>query len=260
MSTRRRATGSRKPPLTIDQILAWADHFHSLSGHWPNRKCGRIPDSGGETWSAVDGALVQGNRGLPRGGSLLKLLAEHRGYRHRNYLPDLSVDQILAWADAHRARTGEWPDPDFDEVADAPGETWNGIRLALERGKRGLPTTTLRDLLAEHRGRPHAWEKTDLTEGQILAWAEEHHARTGLWPTLYAGPVGSTGEVWLALDHALRDGYRGLPGGSSLFLLLKNAGKVTGDFTPHLRKRRKDAVDPDAPDFGIVAPQAPPPS
>jgi hypothetical protein len=54
-----------------------------------------------------------------------------------------------------------------------------------------------------------------LSEGQVLAWAEAHFARTGRWPHHDSGPVeGVPGQTWAAIDdEALRRGHRGLPGG-----------------------------------------------
>jgi hypothetical protein len=51
----------------------------------------------------------------------------------------LTVEQILAWADRHRRRTGRWPSADSGPVLDAPGETWGALNLALWNGHRGLP-------------------------------------------------------------------------------------------------------------------------
>jgi hypothetical protein len=60
-----------------------------------------------------------------------------------------------------------------------------------------------------------------LTEAQIRRWAETHRRRTGKWPVQKTGPVdGAAGETWKNLDQALRNGHRGLPGGSSLAKLL----------------------------------------
>jgi hypothetical protein len=68
-----------------------------------------------------------------------------------------------------------------------------------------------------------------LTVEQILAWAEAHHARTGDWPGVACGPVcEAPGESWPALDKALHDGWRGLPGGDSLARLLVRRGCRTG--------------------------------
>ena len=62
-----------------------------------------------ETWSAINNALFQGLRGLPGGNSLAKLLEEERGIRNHGNLPELTIDQILAWIDSHFERTGKWP-------------------------------------------------------------------------------------------------------------------------------------------------------
>jgi DNA-binding CsgD family transcriptional regulator len=64
--------------------------------------------------------------------------------------------------------------------------------------------------------------KSKLTVAQVLAWADAHQARAGCWPSALSGPVaGSAGETWGGLDKALREGYRGLPGKSSLSRLLR---------------------------------------
>lgn len=54
------------------------------------------------------------------------LLAEHRGYRNIQDLPDLTLEQILAWADQHKERTGEFPTRNSGGVESAD-ETWAGI-------------------------------------------------------------------------------------------------------------------------------------
>jgi hypothetical protein len=52
---------------------------------------------------------------------------------------------------------------------------------------------------------------------QIPTWAKEHFERTGTWPKGKSGAdVGAIGESWSALDACLKQGLRGLPGGSSL--------------------------------------------
>jgi hypothetical protein len=55
----------------------------------------------------------------------------------------------------------------------------------------------------------------------ILAWATRHRESTGQWPTRASGEIpGTFGVSWFAVDAALRNGTRGLPGGSSLAQLL----------------------------------------
>jgi hypothetical protein len=236
---RRRPPFTARTPLSLTQILAWVDAFHDRWGRWPKRNSGPVDGTADEKWSAVDGALQHGHRGLPPGGSLIKVLAEHRGYRHRNYLPLLRIHDIMRWLDAHKRRTGEWPTRETGPVADAPGETWNAIELALERGKRGLRGgSTLAALLARRRGRRNRQEPPDLNVERILNWAEAHRTLFGVYPTRSAGPVGSTGETWAAIEHALQRGTRGLPGDSSLFRLLKQHGKICGNYTPFKRRKR----------------------
>lgn len=76
LGLRTRAT---VPPLSVTQILTWADaHFQQIRA-WPKRRSGPIFGAIGETWKAVDVALSKGCRGLPGGGSLARLLAENRG-------------------------------------------------------------------------------------------------------------------------------------------------------------------------------------
>jgi hypothetical protein len=75
-----------------------------------------------------------------------------------------------------------------------------------------------------------------LTAAQILRWADAHRQRTGRWPTAGSGPVGAgAAETWLAVNSALRCGFRGLPGGDSLSRLLRRAHGL-----PERRGRRPD--------------------
>jgi hypothetical protein len=212
------------PPLAEGQILAWADAYHERSGEWPKSYSGVIEDAPGESWSAVDGCLKQGHRGLPAGSSLAELLAERRGARYRLTLPELSAKQILAWADAHRQRRGCWPSVSSGPIEEAPGETWSGVNTALERGLRGLPgDSSLARLLAKRRRARNQTSIPPLTIERILAWADAHHGCVGKWPTAAAGAIAEApGETWLAVDMALRKGSRGLPAGSSLARLLRD--------------------------------------
>jgi hypothetical protein len=71
------------PVLSIDQILEWADCFRKTVGHWPDDNDSEMPGTGGEKWSAIDGALREGLRGLPGRSSLCQLLFQYRGVRGR---------------------------------------------------------------------------------------------------------------------------------------------------------------------------------
>jgi hypothetical protein len=210
------------PPLSTDQILAWADDHQRRTGAWPTAQAGPVGVARGENWQAVSTALRVGVGGLPGGSSLARLLAERRGVRNRKALPPLTEDQILVWADEHRARTGAWPVRTAGPVTSAPGETWAGVNRALSQGVRGLRgRSTLARLLAERRGKRHHLDLPKLSQKKILKWADAHFHHSGRWPNGNSGPVtDAPGERWDALDNALRLGQRGLPGGSSLRRLL----------------------------------------
>ncbi|MCH7527677.1 MAG: hypothetical protein IID39_09590 [Planctomycetes bacterium] len=81
-------------------------------------------------------------------------------------------------------------------------------------------------LLAKRRGRRHEGQLPRLTYAKILTWADQHHRRTGDWPSQRNGPVKGERENWHNIDQALRSGIRGLPGGTSIAgLLAKHRGR-----------------------------------
>jgi len=133
---------ARLPHLTCEEILRWSDAHHARTGRWPTQTSGPISEAPGETWPGVNRALGQGLRGLPGGSSLAQLLAEERGVRNRGALPPLTLQQIRAWARAHRERTGRAPTGQAGPIPEAQGETWAAVDSALRNGLRGLPGGT----------------------------------------------------------------------------------------------------------------------
>ena len=83
------------PPLTINQILKWADLHHRKTGGWPYVTSGEVFGTPDEKWANINAALSQGGRGLSGGSSLAQLLAEKRGIRNPKDLPNLTTKQIL---------------------------------------------------------------------------------------------------------------------------------------------------------------------
>src|SRR5690242_2352497 len=55
---------------------------------------------------------------------------------------------------------------------------------------------------------------------EILRWADRFHARMGRWPMARDGAISGTNETWMGVHSALKSGWRGLPGGSSLARVL----------------------------------------
>src|SRR5262245_36100618 len=74
----------------------------------------------------------------------------------------------------------------------------------------------------------------------ILRWADEYHDKTGRWPVARtSGKVpGQGGLTWMAIDMALTNGLRGLPGGTTLAkLLVQHRGHRHHFQTPRLTVR-----------------------
>jgi hypothetical protein len=220
----------RWPALHIATILAWADEHHERTGRWPTTTSGSIHGTfGEEKWKNVDAALRGGSRGLPAGSSLARLFADQRGYRNPAAIPPLTVKLILRWADAHRQRTGKWPSSESGPIQGAaPGEIWSNVDQALRDGGRGLRAgSSVARLLAEHRRRRNKGALSPLTVEQILGWVDAFYERTGNSPNYTSGSIpGAAGETWASVNHALVEGGRGLPGGSSVPRLLGAHGRV----------------------------------
>jgi hypothetical protein len=217
MPRKRRRPAYRKPDLTVAQILAWADDHKRRTGRWPNHASGRIKPLD-ETWLAINMALARGNRGLPGGSSLAKVLDQHRGVRNLKDLPRLTEGQIMRWAKAQFDRTAKWPHLHSGAIRDAPGESWYAIDVALKKGTRGLPgKSSLARLLADKGVQNNLRGQPRLTPRQLLAWADAYFHRHDLWPDRSSGQIVEAPlETWMGIDRALRYGRRGLPGELSL--------------------------------------------
>ena len=140
---------------------------------------------------------------------------EHRDIVARR--PDYSVDQLLVWVDVFIEKHGEPPTQRSGEV-EGTSENWCAIDLALRNGCRGLPGgSSLSRLLTEtHR------INQDFSEDQILVWADAYYEKHGDYPMHRSGKVEGTPDYWFTINKALRQGLRGLPGGSSLSKLLRS--------------------------------------
>ena len=215
---RRLCPSAHLAPYAVDEILRWADFHHARHGCWPTCRSGLIPEAPGETWRNVHYALIDGRRGLPGRSTLARILANHRGARQQPQVPRFSIDLILEWADAHHARTGQWPTRTSGPIPEAPGENWRKVQNALHRGLRGLAGgSTIVRLLKEKRGVARERKRAPLTILQVRAWGQDFRVRSGRWPTSESGPIaGSAGDRWADVSAALSRGLRGLPRGFTL--------------------------------------------
>jgi hypothetical protein len=206
------------PDLSEDQILAWADAYFARTGRCPDWQSGLVRKAHGETWYTVAEALALGLRGLPPGGSLGRLLGEQCDPVNQT-CQHISIEQIVEWARAWRARTGRWPRKDSGEIPGSGGVTWRGVDIAIWRGLGVLPKGS--SLSRVLRSRRRVLRRPPVTERQIVFWADAYHARSGQWPNARSGPIPeSPGDTWLSVNCALKGGFRSLPGGSSLAELL----------------------------------------
>jgi len=228
------------PQYTIAQILKWADAHRARTGSWPHNEDGPIDATKGETWWAVDMALRHGQRGMPGGSSLARLLAAKRGVKNPGARPRLTVKQILRWADEHHRRTGNWPTEESGPIQGSDGDTWQAIAKALRIGRRGLRRSSLAKLLARHRQVHRHVRKRRFTRIEILQWADAHYTRTGKWPRSASGPIPeSPGDTWQQVQAALFEGKRGLPGGESLARFVATRRNLRTKVTlPQLTKRQ----------------------
>jgi hypothetical protein len=231
---------SKRAPLSIEEILRWADEWFAVHGKWPNINSGLIPGTIDDTWGRIDDGLRNGHRELPKnsGLSLARLLEQRRGVRNSEYPPMLSVTQIIDWAKAYHQRTGKWPKEDSGAIPEAVGETWLAIDMSLRKGKRGLPVgSSLARLLAASCGVRNPQQAPRLTIAKILRWADAYYALHGKRPTKNSGLITEAyGETWHAVERSLNRGRRGLPGGSSLAQVF--AAYRPQWVTPRSRKRQ----------------------
>lgn len=86
--------------------------------------------------------------------------------RYRKTL--LSIDGILAWANAYRAIHGKWPSRKSGMIT-GTDETWDGVNRSLYHGLRGLEGgRSLPCLLSEHRGAQRRNALPTPSEQQII--------------------------------------------------------------------------------------------
>jgi hypothetical protein len=214
-----------RTPLTIPQILAWADAHHARTGRWPTINSGRLVEAPSENWNAISAALNFGFRGLPGCCTLTQLLSGVRGHRNQSDLPRLGVRKILKWADAYFLLHGTWPNRESGAIPDSGGESWKQVNAALYFGLRGFPgRSSLAQFLRKWRATREPQDRSKLTVEQILDWADEHYAENGRWPHRTSGGISKTrGQTWRRIDLSLARGSRGLPGGTTLARLLAAA-------------------------------------
>ena len=146
---------AHRPRLTLPEILRWADGHHERHGAWPISRSGLIPKRRANLELRSSPAF-SGFPGLPGGSTLPQLFKDQRGVANNRDLVPLAVERIVAWADTHHTRTGEWPTQVPGLIPESPGDTWRKVQNSLIHGFRGLEGgSSLARLLADECGQRH---------------------------------------------------------------------------------------------------------
>ena len=139
-------------PLTVRQILKWADEHRARVGSWPTVRSGGVQGAPGENWRAIDSALWSGVRGLGGNTTLADLLIRHTRVGLTGPKAPYSIAQVLAWADAYFEKWGRRPSRSSGAIPGTRRETWRKVDSALKSGVRGFPGgSSLSRFLARHR-------------------------------------------------------------------------------------------------------------
>ena len=212
---------ARPTTLEIEQVLTLMREHLERAGTIPTRRSGPIEGLSGWTWVMLDVALRDGRIDGTGKTSLPRLAAEHFDHRNVGELPPLTIDLILDKMRDFQRSHGRFPNCNDGLVEGMSGDTWKNWNASLQKGYRGLRKgSTLARLRKEHLGDRNRSDLSPLSETFIVECMKFYKMRHGRLPTAQSGPVeGMLGETWLNWDFALRDGYRDLPGESSLAML-----------------------------------------
>lgn len=139
----------------------------------------------------------------------------------------LSEDYIAEKAAAFCSRNGSYPKCTSRSIVidGHPGDTWKCYDKALRRGGRGLPGgSSLPKLLKDRFGERNISNLHSLDESFVVDRVAEYFQANGKYPRFDDRSQvlnGHPGDTWKRYDSALRNGRRGLPGGSSVADLLE---------------------------------------
>ncbi len=227
--------------LTEEQILHWVTATHEKTGKlpvaddpiiWTRNDNGDFELIEDETWRAVDTALKTKGRGLQKsdGSAIAASLYDLKQKHDLDKI--LTVQKIISWMKATEEKTGKlplrgdeaiWSKNDNGGFELIENETWAKINYALHNGRKGLINsdgTIIADSLTDFKIKYGVVDARLLSERQIIEWLLATHEKNGhpvkrrdkiVWSKDAKGNFEIvSGENWIAIDQALRDGQRGL--------------------------------------------------
>ncbi len=198
--------GLKEGELNLSENLIFDHALLYLQKHrrWPKQNSGDVETLKGERWGAsLNNCLRKGRRGLPGGSSL----------------PLLIKDKVVEQAKKFEEGRGRLPTREDGPLPNHPTVTWEMIDDGFLGGKASAWTTLEKVLREASLKEGETALSEDLMFNHALLYLQKH----GHWPKQRSGEVETLkGEKWRVWDGRLRNGLLGLPGGSSLPLLIKD--------------------------------------
>lgn len=182
--------------------------------------------SAGSFSGAASKSHIKFNINLPSGiqGKFYEAIESRIVSRFAKSMP-LTEELILQLMQEYQEKTGIWPS--YKNYDTTVGGTWCAINSLLDRGGRGLPGgTSLAELRRKITGEQYSRKFEQLSEECIWKWMQEYKEMNGKYPVQNERSECPDGSKWIAINASLRQGSRGLPGGSSLQILRI---KMTGE-------------------------------
>jgi hypothetical protein len=179
---------------------------------------------------------MKGRHGLQGGRSLSQLIEIHLDIKNRLNCPDLSESIIEKWALEYIAKHKKRPSGDSSDVVNPSlekewqGITWCAINNALRRGNRGLRKyKSLSEFLNIKLGKIKRNKYAMVSNTIIIDWIKQFKIKYRRNPKLMDGKIEFAdgqyfGMSWRSINECLRNGYRGLIGGSSLKEIVSKNG------------------------------------
>ena len=223
---KRRRSGER---LTEVLLLEAVKQHRSRYGKWPSTRSGMGPETAKRlevtSWQAVNTMLRDWRRGYDgEAKTLSQLVRKARGLSLNPCVTEETLKEAAALfvreagrapqlGDFLKGRVGLKARTAWDGYKTQPGVQYRSWRIFLQDA--GLRTEVLL-----------------LTEELILEGIKKFYEKRGRRPVTATGDASEyfgPKDTWQKINYALMNGYRGLPGGSSLYKFFKkHEAEITG--------------------------------
>ncbi|MBN8521251.1 MAG: hypothetical protein J0L77_05060 [Alphaproteobacteria bacterium] len=237
---RARSFAKKPEPLDLELIRRTILATRLETGKWPTQKAGLVqygPYADGKTkFTTLLAALRNGRRGLLGSSSLSEqcaILSEKHGLDYINHLNqhDFDLGTIRETILKTRQQTGRWPTQKSGLVKHGPYAngriTFLALGKALSVGSRGLTGGSSLPQECEYVSNQfklnyvNVLKQSNYDLNKIRETIFETRRQTGKWPSMERGlvkygPYADGKTKFHALNAALKNGLRGLPGGSSI--------------------------------------------